>query len=129
MEQILTIGTIEFLFAVVGFLIMLVSTCLGVYKYVRGSSEKSTLDIALLDQRDGFTMKMLADRLEASQQGTDRRFKDMQEAFALLVTNNQNHLHTVDSKVDNLNTTVTGMGKEMVRMATLLDERLPGKKS
>ncbi len=68
---------------------------------------------------------LLAQQVQWSEQGTDRRFKDMQESFSVLVTNNQNHLHTVDTKVDALNQTVAAMRVDIGKLSTIIDERIP----
>ena len=49
--------------------------------------------------------------------------EQIKEAFLLAA----NHTHTVDVKVDKLITSVDSMGKEMVRLATIIEERNPKK--
>lgn len=96
------------------FAIAILSLIFGIYKYFSDPQIRADKTDALLLQQ-----------LSNSEQGTDRRFKDMQDRFDQLVTNNQNHLHTVDTKVDALKDLIVGMGKDMVRVQTILEERLP----
>lgn len=99
------------------FFITIVSVLFAVYKYFNDPDVEQ-------DKKQG----LLAQQLQWSEQGTDRRFKDMQDRFDTLVANNQNHLHTVDTKVDALKDLIIGMGKDIVKLQTILEERLPPKR-
>lgn len=71
---------------------------------------------------------MLAQQVQWTIEGNEKRFSDMQtnikEAFAL----GQNHIHTVDTKVDVLTKEVIGMAKEITRLTTIIEERIPQQK-
>ena len=70
---------------------------------------------------------LLQERMKWSSESVDRRFaevqKSIQDAFLLA----QNHTHTVSTKVDVLNETVAAMGKDIVRLGTIIEERIPKK--
>ncbi len=109
MESLLTTGNITFVLGIVGILFT-------VYNYFREPQVKS-------DKTDA----LLAQQLQWSEQGTDRRFKDMQDRFDLLVAANQNHLHTVDTKVDALRNDFGKMEQSITRLSTIIEERIPKK--
>ena len=71
--------------------------------------------------------EILAKQLSWIQEGMDRRFKDMQDSFQALLLQSNNHIHTVDTKVEALNTSVASMGIEIARLATIIEERIPKK--
>lgn len=68
---------------------------------------------------------LLAQQIQWMVEGTDRRFKEMQENINNLLLQSNNHIHTVDTKVDILNTTISDMGNQVTRLATIIDERIP----
>lgn len=87
-----------------------------------------------LDKREAVNQKevdgkasLLSKEVEIKAIETDRRFlelgKRLEDAFLLAA----NHTNTVDVKVDKLIAVVTEMGKDIVRMQTTLEERLPKK--
>ncbi len=107
MESQLTPQNITFVLGIMGLIFT-------IYRYF------SDPDIAA-DKKNS----LLAQQLQWSQDGTDRRFKDMNDGFNELVKSNQNHLHTVDTKVDALRADMNVMGKEITRLATIIEERIP----
>lgn len=70
---------------------------------------------------------LFAQQMQYSMDSTDRRFKEMQESFNSLLLQSNNHIHTVDTKVETLNTTVTSMENKITRLTTIIDERIPKK--
>ncbi len=109
MENLLTTSNVVFVIGLMG-------TLFTVYNYFREPQVKS-------DKTDA----LLAQQLQWSEQGTDRRFKDMQDRFDILVTNSQNHLHTVDTKVDALRMDMAKLEQSIVRLSTIIEERIPKK--
>jgi len=55
----------------------------------------------------------------------DKRFISMQDDFSALLAQNQNHLHTIDTKVDALTVSIIQLGKDTVRLETIVNERIP----
>jgi hypothetical protein len=70
---------------------------------------------------------ILAQQLEWSMQGTDRRFKDMQDSFKDLLLQSNNHIHTLDTKVEAMAGIIAAMGTEFAKLSTIIDERIPKK--
>ena len=109
MENLVTAPNITF---AVGMLSILFS----VYNYFRNPQIKSEKNDEVMDLKMKWS-------LEAS----DKRFAEIQtsvrEAFSLA----QNHTHSVETKVDVLRVTVETMGKDIVKLATIIEERMPKK--
>ena len=70
---------------------------------------------------------ILAQQVQWSSEATERRFKGIQESFNGLLLQSNNHVHTIDVKVDSLHDLVDEMGKDIVRLTTIIDERIPKK--
>jgi len=68
---------------------------------------------------------LLAQRFDLQQAATERRFKDIQANFATLETQSQNHIQTVDTKVEVLTETVARMRNEIVKLQIIIEERIP----
>jgi len=113
MESFLTTSNITF---VLGILAIIFS----VYSYFRNPQIKSEKTDALLNQR-----------VQWEKESTDKKFAD----FGLRLDNSmsmaQNHIHTVDVKVDGLMKDVSEMNvsisKELTRLSTIIEERIPKK--
>lgn len=71
---------------------------------------------------------LFAQQMKFTIESTELRFKEIQESFNALLLQSNNHIHTVDTKVENLNSTVISMGNEITRLATIIDERIPKSK-
>lgn len=88
----------------------------GVYHYFKNPQIDGDKRDALMEQRT---------KMEKAE--SDRRFSDMtkrlDDAFALA----QNHIHTVDTKVDNVAAHVTKLSNEITRLSTIIEERIPRK--
>ena len=108
----LDINDIGFIMGIVG----IIGVIFTIYKYFR-DPQIST------DKKDA----LLAQQVQWSSEATERRFKEMNDNFQALLLQSNNHIHTVDTKVEALNLSVTNMGKEIVKLATIIDERMPKK--
>lgn len=98
------------------FVIGIIGTIFGVYKHFKDPQISSDMADALINQQ----MKFFAD-------SNEKRFNDIQENFKQLLLQSNNHIHTVDTKVDKLHTSVGEMGKSVVRLGTIIEERIPRK--
>lgn len=98
------------------FAIGIVGTLFTVFKFIRDPQAKSDKTDALLEQR-----------LNMRDEATEKRFKEINANFLALLSQSQNHIHTVDTKVENLNKTLSEVGKEIVRLSTIIEERIPKK--
>lgn len=109
METILTPSNIMFALGILGIIFT-------VYNYFRNPQIKSEKIDALLQQR-----------MQWTSEATDKRFCDMNVNIKDAMTLAQNHIHTVDTKVENLIKTVGIMSNEITRLSTIIEERIPKK--
>lgn len=110
MESFLTPSTITFVLGIGGLIFT-------VYSYFRNPQIEA-------DKRD----IKFAEQMKALTESNELRFKTIQDNFSSLLLQSNNHIHTVDTKVDNLTGEVTKMGKEIVRLGTIIEERIPKQK-
>lgn len=98
------------------FALGLLSVIFTVYNYFKTPQIRSDKLDALLEQK-----------VKLTNESNDRRFNDMQtnikEAFSLAT----NHTHTVEMSVNKLVDTVEMMGKDIVKLQTIIQERLPSR--
>lgn len=66
-------------------------------------------------------------QMEWQSSAIEKRFQAMQESYNALLLQSNNHIHTVDTKVDKLNESMIEMGKHVVKLATIIEERIPKK--
>lgn len=78
-------------------------------------------------ERESQKAALLAQQVQSTVESVDRRFKDAQDSFNQLLLQSNNHIHTVDTKVENLTTLVVQIGKDMVELQTIIKERIPSK--
>ena len=109
MQEIITQSNITFVIAILAVLF-------GVYHYFKNPQIKSDKEDALFEQK----MNYMTD-------ANERRFQSMQENFKDLVLQSNNHIHTVDVKVENLSGVISTMGQEIVQLRTIIEERIPKK--
>lgn len=96
------------------FLLGLIGIAYTVFISIYGPQKKSETNDLLLDQRANF----LRDEY-------DGKFKDIQDKFDELAKNNQNHLHTIEQKLDSMTNLVINLGKDVVRIETIINIKLP----
>lgn len=109
MEDFLTTSNIVFIVGILG-------SIFTVYNYFKEPQIKSEKIDALIQQKMEFTIK-----------STEERFNQMQKNFEGLLLSSNNHVHTVDTKVDKLREDIGCMGREVTRLATIIEERIPKK--
>lgn len=109
MAEFLTPSNIIFVLGILG-------TIFGVYKHFKDPQNKSEVNDALMGQQ----MKHYTET-------TEKRFNDIQENFKLLLLQSNNHIHTVDTKVDKLHASVNEMGNSVTKLGTIIEERIPRK--
>jgi hypothetical protein len=71
---------------------------------------------------------LLAQQVQWSKEITEKRFEDLDKRLGESLAISQNHIHTIDIKVDGIGLTVSQLGKELVRLSTIIEERIPAKK-
>jgi len=109
MTEILTTSNITFSLGLLAILFT-------VYNYFRNPQIDG-------DKRDA----LLAKQLEFQNKSIEERFKSMQDNFQALLLQSNNHIHTIDTKVENLNTNVGALSNQVTRLGTIIEERIPRK--
>lgn len=103
-ETIFTTSNITFGIGIIGIIFT-------IYNYFRNPQIRSDKIDALLEQKLGFVSKSFEDRF-------CRFDRD-------LVNLRDNHIHTLDTKLDSLASIVNQMGKDVVKLSTIIEERIP----
>lgn len=118
--------TPESLSYILGFL-GLIGIIFSVFNYFRNPQEA-------LDKREALNQKdadgkamLLAQQFQQEKEAVERRFSDMGNRLESAMTLAQNHIHTVDTKVDGLISDIGRMSNEVTRLTTVIDERIPKK--
>ena len=70
---------------------------------------------------------LLAQQVEWEKEATEKRFTELGSRLDGSMTLAQNHIHTVDVKVDSVISSVNTMSNEIVELATIINERIPKK--
>lgn len=98
------------------FTVGMISLLFVVYHYFKNPQIDIEKKDALMQQQIKITAEI-----------TDTKFKELQANFLQLLAQNQNHIHTLDTKVDALTERIASNNKELVRLSTIIDERIPKK--
>ena len=109
MNELLTPHNITF---IVGMLAILFS----IYHYFKNPQIKSEKTDALLQQR-----------IQWNTEATDKRFIAMQENIKAAFELSFNHSNEALAGVKELTVVVNAMGKEITRLSTIIEERIPRK--
>lgn len=70
---------------------------------------------------------VLAEQVKNKDNENERRFIDMGVRLDTAMTTAQNHIHTVDVKVDTLIININTMSNKMTELSTIINERIPSK--
>lgn len=109
------------------FVIVVLSTAFNMYQGLRKPQESEEKKSALLAQQVKFAADAVAQRFIDLSQATETRFKNVQDSFNQLLLQSNNHIHTVDTKVDTLNGNVSDLSIKVATLTTIIDERIPKK--
>ena len=131
METLLTASNITF---VLGIMVIIFT----IYNYFKNPQIKLERDVAVsekevlgkasaLAQQVENKATILAQQLQWEKENNAVRFSELQVNIKEVMTLAQNHIHTVDIKVDKLQGIMEHMGNEITRLATIIDERIPKK--
>lgn len=136
MESLITPANIMF---VLGILAVIFSVYNSFHKPQEELETKQALSVKDLDSKATVLAQkemenkaaLLAQQVLSEKESNERRFKEMNDTNIAAMTLAQNHIHTVDMKVEVLTKTIGEMnnsiGNELTRLATILEERLPKK--
>lgn len=109
------------------FVIGILGTAFGVYNYVHTPQEKLDKRQAVIEKEVDGKAELLAKQVQWVKEDNDRRFKEIADASATAMNLAQNHVHSIDVKVDNLTVMVNSMNIEIGKLSTIIDERVPKK--
>jgi ribosome assembly protein YihI (activator of Der GTPase) len=70
---------------------------------------------------------LLAEQVKNKEVENERRFNEMTLRLDAGLALAQNHIHTVDTKVDKLIDTIVSMGNKITELTTIIGERIPSK--
>ena len=70
---------------------------------------------------------VLAEQVKNKDVENERRFNEMGTRLDTAMSLAQNHIHTVDTKVDKLTECVNSMSNKITELATIIAERIPRK--
>jgi hypothetical protein len=80
-----------------------------VWTKITGPQKKLEISEALQKQKDNIYGEIY-----------EKRFTEIQTQIATLTTMNQNHIHTLETKIDGLTTSQNQTGKEIVKLETTI---------
>jgi SMC interacting uncharacterized protein involved in chromosome segregation len=125
--------------ALIAFAIGIFGTVFGIYKHFKNPQtelEKNQIktDKELEDKASLLSQKevqgkaeLLAQQVQWEKEANEKRFCDMHILLKDAMSLAENHVHTVDTKVDKLCENVNNMGIEIAKLATTISERIPRK--
>ncbi len=118
MAELLTTSNVMFVLGVGG----VVFSIFQYFNNPQKTLEKDqAVDRAEVDGKAG----ILAQQVQWEKEVSAKRFDEMGARVDTAMTLAQNHIHTVETKVDSLGKDVAAMSREIVRLATIIDERIP----
>jgi hypothetical protein len=110
------------------FVLGLLGTIFTVYNYFRnpqiGLDKKQALDEKDRIRKDD----LIEQKIKWEREVNDQKFCDFGNRLDKAMELAQNHTHTVDVKVDKLIEVVSVMGKDLIKLGTIIEERIPNKK-
>lgn len=106
---------------------MFVLNLLGIIFLIYNSYRKPQVDSEKADIAMKASATLLEQRFQWNQEGIEKRFKEIQDNFQGLLLQSNNHIHTVDTKVDKLVDAVSRLSNEVTRLGTIIEERIPKK--
>lgn len=106
---------------------MFILNLLGILFLVYNSFRKPQIDGEKTDAALKAQNVLLEQRFQWNQEGIEKRFSEIQDNFKALLLQSNNHIHTVDTKVENLTNTISLLSNDITRLATIIEERIPKK--
>ena len=123
--------------SLITFALGIIGMIFGIYRYFKDPQIDIDKKQALNDERDKNKAtildqkavenkaELLAQQFSIERESNNRRFTELGERIDKSMTLAQNHIHTVDTKVDVLTKSVNEMSNEITRLATIISERMP----
>lgn len=111
--------------------IAVISLMANLFLYFRTPQENLDKRQALSEKEVDGKAALLSQQVQWEKENTTERFKEMSDRIVATTTMAQNHIHTVDTKVDGLSATVAQMNLqitgEIIKLGTIISERIPKK--
>lgn len=98
------------------FTLGLIGIIITVFRFIYDPQKKSESNDLLMEQKMTFLREEY-----------DKRFGLLQNDLATITKQNQNHLHTIDTKMDSLLASINCITRDLTRVETTLNERMPKK--
>lgn len=97
--------------------------------YIRLTKPQEVLDKqqALIQTEVESKANILAQQLQWEKEANERRFKELAEGFSASRALAENHIHSIDVKVDNLRDMMGTVNVSIAKLSTIIDERMPKK--
>jgi hypothetical protein len=92
------------------------------------SEEKDKNKATVLAQKEAENKASLLDQqVRLTNEANEKKFIDLAVLLKDSMALAQNHIHTVDTKVDNIAVRMSNLEKGLVRLSTIIEERIPRK--
>jgi hypothetical protein len=98
------------------FVLGIMGVIFGIYQYFRNPQIAEDKKAALLAQE-----------VKTQTNSVDSRFEAMQENFKGLLLQSNNHIHTLEVKIDEINKIIGDVRVNVATLSTIIDERIPKK--
>jgi len=120
MEILLTPSNIMFVLGVLGVIF-------AVFNYFKNPQIQIEKDLIKTKAQSDKEDNLNEVKYSYINESNNRRFNDIQKNFEALLLQSNNHIHTVDIKVETLSLNIISMEKELTRLSTIIEERIPKK--
>lgn len=119
------------------FVVTILSVIFGVFMFFYKPQERLEKTQAINEERDKGKAtvlaqkeaegkaSLLAQQVQWEKESNEKKFVEMGVRLTDAMTIAQNHIHTVDTKVDGLASKVGDVEKAVVRLTTIIEERIP----
>lgn len=118
-------------YELITFMLTIGAVIFAVYNYFRNPQELIEKKQAVSEIETQSNAKMLSEKVKWEKESTQEKFKEMALRLDSAFTLAQNHVHTVDTKVDNLIATTNAWHLEISNklsiLQTVIEERMPKK--
>lgn len=120
MDNLLTPSNITFALGILAIIF-------AIFNYFRVPQEDLEKKQAVSEKEVESRAGLLAQQVQWEKESNEKKFAEFGVRLDNSLTMAQNHIHSVDVKVDALTTSVNEMGKEMTKLSTIIEERIPKK--
>lgn len=120
MSQILTIQNITFA-------ICIISILFSIFLYFRTPQEALDKRQSILERETENKAEALRQQRQWEEKENERRFNEMAKSLDASRLLAENHIHSIDVKVENLTANVNLLSNRITELSTIINERIPRK--